>query len=498
MSATKRNLVWLLMAQSATWAITLISTTVVPNYLGEAEFGQLSFVIAYVGFFGLVLSMGTSMLLTREIARDESHYGSYVYNATVFKLLFATVLAVIAAVSARLLGSTGTEYTLILIWCGGLFLGALAEVFASGLAGLGQITRPAFWGVVQVYVGNIGAIVVLVAGGNVVAFGAVVVLSNLISVIALFRMAWPGTRAHRRVETRIWRWLVRAGIPLTILTASSLVYGTIDIPILNYVGGDTQVGWYTLAQRWVGIPAFISTAVVAAFYPRLSSLAKRDAAGFAHLTNRAVVLVLLVAVPAAVGLGVTAADLIQFFYRGKFTETIPVMHVLVLHIPLTVMDTVLVMALLAADRQRRYIYVAAAAAFFNPLLCAFVLPWTNHRFGNAAIGAAIATVATEVFVMIGAIRLRSPGVLSRDTIMRSLRIAAAATVMGVAVWFTDGLPFLVRVAVGIVVYAIAVLVFRPVAIGDLRGVFTRKGEDFTPDEDDAHDELPTGSPTPPA
>ena len=72
-------------------------------------------------------------------------------------------------------------------------------------------------------------------------------------------------------DPSVVRSLVRGGIPLMALTIFNLIYGTIDVPILGFITDNVQVGWYSLAYRWVGIPIFVATAVVSAYFPRFSA-----------------------------------------------------------------------------------------------------------------------------------------------------------------------------------------------------------------------------------
>ncbi len=122
---------------------------------------------------------------------------------------------------------------------------------------------------------------------------------------------------------------------------------------------------------------------------------------------------LLASVPAAIGLAMVADDLIPALYDPQYDPSIVLIQILAGHVPLAAMDTVLAVALIASNRQSRYLWVSVGAAVFNPIACVVLIHWANDRYGNGAIGAAIVTVATELIVMVGAIVLRVPGVLDR-------------------------------------------------------------------------------------
>ncbi len=72
-------------------------------------------------------------------------------------------------------------------------------------------------------------------------------------------------------------------------------------------------------------------------------------------------------------------------------------------------------ALIAASRQRAWTIVGIFAGIFNPLVNLWAIPFTqnNPHIGNAAVGAAVVTVATELVMFIGALYLRPKGVFTR-------------------------------------------------------------------------------------
>ena len=144
----------------------------------------------------------------------------------------------------------------------------LSEVFFGALTGMQRIARPAMWTVVQIYFQTVVGILVLELGGGVVAYAVVVSIGGrCIPMVATALMVRPLVRGHRVFDFRIWRLLVVGGAPLLALAFLNLIYGTLDVPILHAIAGSEPVGWYAVALRWVGIPIFITTAVVTAYYP---------------------------------------------------------------------------------------------------------------------------------------------------------------------------------------------------------------------------------------
>ena len=113
------------------------------------------------------------------------------------------------------------------------------------------------------------------------------------------------------------RHLVRGGVPLMLLMVFNQIYSTIDIPILAALTTPTVVGWYVLAYRWAAIPIFIANVVNGSFYPEMSKHGPGGGPEFTALVNRALKLVLVVLVPAGIGLAVVAGDLLHLPVRQR-------------------------------------------------------------------------------------------------------------------------------------------------------------------------------------
>ena len=468
MNVIGRNIVWLMISQLATWAATLVTLVIVPDRLGSSDFGMYGYAVSYVEFFQLVAGLGTNTLLTRVIARDHANFGPYVWNALWLKVVLVAGLSGIALGVAYALGNRGTQLGLIAIGCVTMFFLVQTNVFAGALLGVQRAARPAMWTVVQVYFSTVAGADTRSQGRGVRAEGGSLMPGQINTIVGMGMVTRPYLRGHRRIERATWRALVVGGIPLVSLLFFNMIYGTINVPILHAVAGSETVGWYVLALRWVGIPIFITTAVVSAYFPAFAQHGNPMTSEFAPLVNKAVALVVLITVPAATGLAVVADDLIRFIYRGgDYDSSIVIMRILAIQIPITALTTMLATALVAADRVGRYMWVAATAAVLNPIACYFLIHYAEDRWSNGAIGSASVMVATEVLVMGGALAFRSPGVMDRAATVHLVRVLLSAGAMAGAVLAVHNANVFVQVGVGVVTYGAASLAFGAITRQEL-------------------------------
>jgi O-antigen/teichoic acid export membrane protein len=468
MHLIRRNLGWMMLSQCSTFLLSLVLLVIVPHKLGDTAFGQLSFAVVYVGFFDLLALFGTATFIIKVVSRDGDSVGHIVFNSVVLKTVIATGLSVVAIGLAVGLQFDGEIVVLIAISCIGMFVNALNSGVVGGLYGLQRMRGPALADLLRAYIAGALGIIIICTSGSLNLLVLSGCLTQLIPFFLNLRQLWPEIRGHWRVDTRVWKFLLRGGVPFFIWSALATFYGSIDIPILHAYAGDQTVGWYALAYRWINMPIFFASVVGTAFMPALSAEGVKVTESFVRLANRGVYIVALVTVPAAVGLVLVSHDFLDLIYGGQFSNTVPIMQILALQIPIISVDIILATVVIAADRQRQWVIVGVVAALFNPLMNLVALPLSDHLWGNAAIGAAAVTVLTECILMVGALVLCPAGVMDRSTTGLLGRIVLAAGCMVPVVMAFGPAPVAVKVAVGAATYAAASIAFRTASIKDMR------------------------------
>lgn len=464
MSSIGRNMFWLLLSQVSTWGISVMMLIVIPRLISDVDFGRVEFAFTFVSFFALAAMAGTGTFITKSIARDASLLGPYVANTFLLKLIGVPVLAVAAVVVGAVWGLSGQSVLLVAICSLTMLTGALNDAIVAGLHGRQRMKGAAAFAAIQQYVSAIGSLVVLVVTDSIVLYTLALVGAGLIPLLANLSRIWPEIRGNLGIDVRLWGALVRGGLPFLVWSAVQLVYGKIDILMIRGMVGEAPVAWYALAWQWVSMPVFFATIVSTAFFPALSEHGAGTgtvSAVFVKLANQSVRLVVFVGLPAAAGIALVAHDVFDLLgYTGGYLKAVPLMQVLALSIPIVGMDVMLGNALMAADRQRQWVMVGIAACFLNIGLNVPAIHLTDRWYGNGAIGAAVATVITEIMMMVGAIYLRPQGVLDRATLSFLGRALASTLVMVPVVWLLADAWFVLRVAAGLLAYAGASIALR--------------------------------------
>jgi O-antigen/teichoic acid export membrane protein len=472
-----RNILALLVNQVGTWIITLILTIVLPRYLGVDQFGLYSFAIAFVGFFALGMKLGTGTYLTWRIPREPEIAGRLTFNTLLLQIPLilacsAVAIAILPFIDANPLA---IQLTLVVLVASGV--SSFSSTLSSALAGLQIMKAPAFIALFSAAVGMTLVVAATQIHLSLLGIASIAILSELITLVALAYYALPRLHLRFTVDATLWRAILVGGLPFFAWSVVLLFYWQIDITMIKVMVPDhanAVVGWYAAASRLTNIPLFLPMIVIAPLLPALSAERNAESAKFRDMVSRSLRLVTLVALPAGVGVMILSNQVTDLLhYPPGFGPVSILLRILALAVPLVAVDMILGTALIAAGSQRAWTVVGVAAGIFNPIVNLWAIPFTQSAFGNAAIGAAVVTVATELLMFIGALYLRPKGVFTRWDVWYTARCLIATAVMApVVILFSriTNVGLFASMVYGVITYAMAAYTLKLVRDDDILGL----------------------------
>lgn len=229
-------------------------------------------------------------------------------------------------------------------------------------------------------------------------------------------------------------WLHMAGVLthlrglaiLGLATGLSSIYTRIDSILVLRINGADDAAFYGLAGRILEQARVVPATLLIPLGPFLASY---YAAKASIRSPEAVDWLARLAVYVGVGLCLCLAALsdvaVAVIGGARFSESATYLAILSVDLGLGVTSYVLVLSCIMAGLDRSYLLVAALSVAFNVALNLLILPSTGP------VGAAVTTVATEIFVMIS---LLCHGGLRefRLTIARRMGIAGGIMIGAVA------------------------------------------------------------------
>lgn len=384
------NTGWLFADRIFRMGIGLLVGIWVARYLGPAQYGLLSFALAFVSLFTAIATLGLPGVLVREFVNRPHDSDAIIGSAFLLQIaggLTSVLIVVAIALFARPDDALARLIILIL---------SLQLVFKSS-----EVIK--FWFESKVrskhtVVAELGAylvvatikIILILLEAALLAFVWVYLLQFVLTAVLLFLMyalksgrpAWkPRWLEAKRLLSHSW--------PLIISGLVIMIYMRIDQVMIGQMLDDEAVGIYSVAVRLSEIWYFIPTAIVASVFPNL--LKTRHVSHARYLEKLQLLLDLLVVIALTIAIPMTflSSWIVSVLFGSAYAGAGPVLSVHIWTAVFVFMGLASHKWRLAENLQYQSVYRNPAGAALNLGLNYFLIP----IYGP--IGAAFATLAAQ-------------------------------------------------------------------------------------------------------
>ncbi|MBI4534785.1 MAG: flippase [Ignavibacteriae bacterium] len=427
-----------MLAQIVTWMSSFVLMLFLPRYLGDEAFGRLYFGISLTGLMGLMMDLGIGTLLVKEIARDHSKANLMLVNGSIIKIL-GWVVTLTAAMTFVFLSDYPNETITIVAVLG------VAKVFE----GVGDLVHRVFYGLERMEYRSISVVVekvflsaigvsMLLLGFGAITIAIVMALSMLANFVTSLYLLPRLFKIRFHMERSTWRGLLVGGFPFFVSTTFSFIYYRIDIVMLSEMANDSVVGWYGAPYRLFDTLMFLPIILQVAVFPVLSRLWQSSKDSLVATARKILDITIIAGVPIAVCMVMFAQHIISILFGlEEYTNSIILLQGLAASLLLVYVDFVFATVLVSQDRQRQLSVVAIVATAINIILNYFLIPYYQTTTHNGAIGAVIATAATELAVMGMSLYLLPKGSFATSNLVIAVKAITAGLLMGLAIWLVE-------------------------------------------------------------
>lgn len=459
-----KNTVFLLVGQVGQAVGTLLLWLIVARLLDPGAIGQYALAVSLSAIFANVCKVGYENLAIREVARNRGQAATYLGNILALKGGLAIVGFLLLAATVGLVGYPWDKGALILV------VGATTFTLAmvAGLEWCFQaFERMEYQGGIRL----VRSVVTLVLGAGVLLWSRDIIglaLVQLIVSCSAFGLIF--TIIRRRFVRPVWRldWpafgaMTRQALPFGLGIFATVLLFNADTVMLSHLKGDAVTGLYNLAYRLVDALKILPIALASALYPPLSQAFLHDRESLTALVTKAWFLMMIAAVPVAVGTTLLAGRFIVLFFGARYAAAGPVLAMLVWAGAFMFLFSVLSITFSAIDRQPTGAGLVLVGTLINIGLNFFLIP----RWG--AWGASLALViALVVMTAVGLLYLASHLAIPRwGSPERYVSMAFATAIMAASVWWLRGANLAVVTLAGAVIYTVTIIATRGLRWADL-------------------------------
>jgi O-antigen/teichoic acid export membrane protein len=449
--------------------LNALASVAVIRYLGPHGFGDYVFAFSFSTLIGMISELGLSRVAVREMERDEEGAPAILGTTLAARVGLAIFCMILAQAVLAILNSRSEiriavgVASLLLVTEALLSVGAVFQVkLAMQYAALVDLVVQALkTGLLFFLISRHAGLVVLIGSWVVAGIVGVVVANVLARSTFKFRL---------KVELRRLPGLLKESLPFGIAVLLAISYLKIDSILLAVMRSPREVGIYGAAYKPIEYLMLASAILTLPLFPLLVRWYKVNRERFTVVYRRGMESLLGYGLPICVAFLLLADPLVTALYGPDYAASALPLKLLGVALVFLLFHVWQGLVLLAADRQDVPLKYNLAGLVFNVGLNILLIA----RFGY--LGAAVAALATAVFIAVCA------GVATQVLVKvslgygRLLRLLAANATLGLTLWMLLqlGVSWLPAGVLGAVSYAGFLLVFRITTIDELRRLLPKQ------------------------
>lgn len=459
----------LLSTQPITWLSSFLTTGMLPRTLTAGELGQYSIALTITGLLGAVVSLGMTTSLVRSVAAQPSSARRDGSAALVLLVVLSIVSSVVLTAALLAFGMAQMLGNVLMLALAGMVVATAQGVLSAVLIGQQRHARFTWFNAISALLATVLGLAALVAGGSLADFMAIGLAVSAVVLIIAWRTSELGFD-RSALDARRLVILVRDGLPFLGTSIATRLRGDAEVLFLATLLSQQVVGWWAAANRIAAIPVFIPTVIMIPLLPALAQ-AKADRRSFNQTVRRSLTAVLMLVLPACLGLAAVAPAVPSFFgWAETYQNSVMPIVLLSVTMPLPSVGMVLGSALIAVGKERQWLTATAVVTVISCGLNLFTIPLFDDWIQNGAVGTALARLAAELAMTGSAFVLLPRGTIDRPTAACIGRLLLA----GVGLWLVASWLVPVSAILGILggglTYLLLVLSLRVVRVSEIRSV----------------------------
>ena len=390
-----RNLFFQGISELIVKGLQVVILIYIARFLKETEFGKFNFAIAFTAISLIFIDLGLQPLLVREISRKNNIAGKYISHTIIIKSVLSIIGFLIVIIIMNLMKyAPDVRLTVYLMFISTIFK-SLTDALSSVFLALERMHWDTFIKALRA-----GLLVSLVFFGLLKNFHLIYVASMYAItefIVLLLCIAILFTRFIKftvKIQKGLIKYLTLESLPFALTVLFYSIYFYIDSVMLSKMRGLYEVGIYSAAYNLTIALVSIPYIYVYSIFPSLSRFYVNSRGSIEFAYKKSLLYISLIALPITAILFFAGDNIIHFLYGPGYHKSVLVLKIVAITIFFRFITFVNGIVIISIDKQKQRLYYQGATAIINIVLNFVLIPYYGY------LGAAIATVATELFLFI--------------------------------------------------------------------------------------------------
>lgn len=458
--------------------ISFVYFSIIAVKIGAANLGSYSFALYFTTIFAVLIDIGISNVLVREVSKKPEQSQIYLSGALALKIPLALFSYALVVVLINLMGNPPLIKQLVYLAGVIMALDSFTLTFYAFLRARQNLRWESLGTVIfQIIVFASGLIVISLTRDLRWLIMAVLLASLFNFLFSGFLVrVWLGLKFFTASSKEFVKKLFFLTLPFALAAVFTRVYGYLDTVLLHQLINPSAAGFYSLPYKITFSLQFMPMAFIATLYPAFAysyskSIAEPDNGSAAdirraeqaqaeekerlsRLFEKSLVYLCFIAIPITLGLIALAKPLILTFYTAEYAPSILTLQILAASLPLLFLNFPLGSLLNACDRQTRNTAHIGIVMVVNAVLNIILIP--KYSYLGAAVASGLSTLL--MFCLQAYVAGQIVKISSKFLFEKIFPVIVAGLAMFAALeYFKATVHFLILIPVGAIIYFVSIM-----------------------------------------
>lgn len=386
------NIIFSSLSKVISIGLALYGIRLLTHYLGTDGFGQYTLALAYFGFMMALSDMGLYTIATREISRDHADEDTIMSKVFTLRLVISGVIASCVITGIWFLPYDTEVQHAILLMVGAFLFSSSYTLFNGVFQKHLAMDRVAL----AEFIGKCVQVIVIIAVARLELSFLWAVSSVFFAMVSNFFFVFWFLRRFVIIrlqwDTSFVRSFIRASYPMGISAIATFLYFKVDTILLSLLQDNNAVGMYGAAYKIIETLIFFPAMVAGLVLPLFSRFVFTDKSALQETLDTTIRFFALILIPLVISLYFLAPEIIGLISDARFYDSAVILQILSFALIGIFFGHLLTNMAIAANLQRRLMWIFISLAFFNVAANIILIPTYSY------FGAAASSVVTEILV----------------------------------------------------------------------------------------------------
>jgi O-antigen/teichoic acid export membrane protein len=381
------NIFWLTISKVLVYLLSFITVMLIPRYLGVEGYGQLNFVLSFIGVFLIFGDLGINTLTLREVSKNNNLAKKYFNNLFLFKILLSLFLSVVIVIVSFIINKPLIVKQILILSTVYLSFNILSNFCLKFLQSFQKLKYQSIYDILvkAFYV----VFVLLFIYFNLGIAG--VFWAHILTAIIGFLYILFSLKKQVKINLKqdflfIKKTMIKAW-PFALGVLFTNIYFHFDTILISFIHGEYYVGLYSIGYTLYRFLLNMLSIFTITFFPVIARYAYKK--NLNKVVSSLTYVILSFSIPLTIGGIFLSKQIISFAFGKQYLNGIVPFNIILVFFLISSVKVIFVYLLYNRHYEKFVLKFKIYATIINVLLNILVIP----VYG--IVGAAITTVISE-------------------------------------------------------------------------------------------------------